>query len=197
VTHTVESEKAATTVTGEQLEENKFTIAGQVVKCKKANFAATIGLKQTEVTGIAPTYAECTYGANPATVTMKGCTYSINGLTDANGDALTKVVCTGTNHITIDIPAIHCEITVKEAAAVNGSQTATGGVKLTNAGATTTRDITLDLTATVKVSRDFKPEKEGEGEPAACSSAQGTGKLTGSVTTTGSVSGAHVGIFFV
>jgi hypothetical protein len=196
VTHTIVSEVATTTLTGAQVEENKFTVVGQVIKCKSATFTATLSMKeQTEVTGIAPTYSECTYGANPMTVTMRGCTYVVNGLTDANGDALTKVNCPAGVHITMDIPALNCEITLKETAASNGTQTLIGGVKLTNQGEGTTRDILLDLTATfAKISRDYTG---GGAEPAACSAATGSNlKLTGTITLTGQAGGVHTGIFF-
>ncbi len=190
--HVFHSEVEKTTITGAQVEKNKFTVAGQTVECATATFAASASEKTvTEVENVAPTYGTCNYGAETATVTMEGCTYTLSSTTDVNGDALTKVNCPAGKHITIDL-AKGCKITVKEAAASNGTQTATGGVHYTNQGAGTTRDVLIDLTATVKVSHDWT----GEGaEPLACKNIVGTGKLTGTVTVKGFNGAVQVGLW--
>ncbi len=190
--HVFHSEVEKTTITGTQVEKNKFTIAGQAVECATATFAASASEKTvSEIENVVPTYGTCTYGAELMTVTMEGCTYTLSSTTDANGDALTKINCPAGKHVTIDLSK-GCKITLKEAAAANGTQTATGGVHYTNEGAGTARTVLIDLTATFKVSHDWT----GEGaEPLSCKNIVGTGKLTGTVTVKGTSGGVQVGLW--
>ncbi len=190
--HVFHSETGAATVTGTQVEKNKFTIAGQAFECSTATLAASTSEKTvSEIENVAPTYGTCNYGAQSATITMEGCTYTLSSTTDLNGDALTKIICPAGKHIKIDLE-LGCTITVKEALAANGTQTATGGVHYTNQGAGTTRDVLVDLTATFKLSHDW----DGEGaEPLACKNIVGTGKLTGTITLKGTSGGVQVGLW--
>jgi hypothetical protein len=181
---------ATSIVTGAQKEKNKFTVAGQAVECVTANFKATIkGESVEEIEKVEPTYTTCNYGALGATVDMNECTYTLSGVTDVNASAEThatvKVICGVGKHINITL-SNGCDITVKEAAAANGTQTATNGVTYTNEEEETAegkkKDVLIKLTPTVKVSHDWTGAGE---EPLSCKNIIGTGKLTGTVTVTG------------
>jgi hypothetical protein len=187
------SELSETTLTGEQVTKNRFTLSGQAVECATAQFHAIMtGKEVSEVTGIVPTYESCTYAGGEAIVTMNGCTYTLTGATDANGDATAKIACPAGKHIEITSKAVACIITVKEKGSANGTQTAEEGVHYTNDGTGSTRGLLIDLTAKVKVTSDSDP-----GEGVTCSTlTNATGTLDGTITITGEEDVRdHVGVW--
>jgi hypothetical protein len=189
------SESAPTTLTGEQVEKNKITIAGQAVECTTAKSTATMSAATTsEITGISPTYAGCTYAGGPATITMNGCLWGFGGATDANGHLTTVIVCPTDKHIEITLHAIKCIVTLKAKGATDGNQVAEEGIKVTNDGSGTTRGLILDTTDKVKVTSDPDPD-----EGIVCATLtnatitfEGTDTLTGEQDPSGSHAGVWV-----
>jgi hypothetical protein len=184
--HTFHSESSPTKLTGVQVSKNKFAVAGQSVECSTATYQAfEPGKELLEVSIISPTYETCNYGANFAFVNMKGCYFSVSSITEWNavGEtyAVSWVKCAGGAAIGIEVPGIGCEIIVKETGAKNGTQTAASGVRYTNEGMGSQRDVNVSLAATVKVSHVFTKEPH----TIACTNIVGNGKLTGTVTVKG------------
>lgn len=127
-----------TAFTGEQIEgKNKFTIAGQSIECVTATFTGTqTGTEATELT-IIPTYANCTYGAKIAHLTMNGCSYEFTGATQASGHGTVHVKCPAGKAIELHITNLSgsetCTLTIAEQTPGQGYSAVTTGndVKLT------------------------------------------------------------------
>jgi hypothetical protein len=165
---------------------SKFTLAGQAVECTTVSINATVNaLEVTEVLTEVPTYAGCTYAGQAATVTMNGCKYRITGTTGTDGDARSHLTCEGTNKMVLTLNAIACEVFV-------ASQEAEGGFTITTVGTGTTRELTLHLTAKVKVS-----SKGDASEGVTCASlTNNSGTLEGTFAYTAerTESQIHVGV---
>jgi hypothetical protein len=197
------AEKYPVTLTGEQVTTpplNELVIGNGArrVSCTTANLHGTIAGPTTVIT-LTPTYNGCTStGGLPATVTMKGCDFTLSGntATASTGTLSANVVCTAPNEITVDIyatPAKHtaneraCEYHIKPQGPLNAGE-------YHNLGAGTTRDIE----ATLKVENIHTVNTVGT--KLLCGLAAGeTGfsSLIGSVTLKGEVDSTfeHIGIF--
>jgi hypothetical protein len=189
-THLFSSDAASgkTTITGRQTTANQFNINGALLKCPTVTYLTTVtGTNLAELENVVPTYAGCTYAGEPATVKMEGCTYTFSGVTNAIGDGITKTVCPKNQHIKIEVPNFHCEITLIDStlpAGTQGSQTALGGVGFAKGvdAITGKNDITMTLTAIFSVIPDTTTPPEFTLD---CKNATGTGKWSGAVTLTG------------
>jgi hypothetical protein len=192
------SEKESTLLTGEQIEKNRFTVAGQAVECKTVIFEGTMmGTSVSEVTTIVPNLSGCTYAGGEAIFTLNGCKLRFTGITDANGDAQVSVVdCNADKSIEFHLKTINCFLTVKPKGATDGNQVAEEGVRYTNDGSGTTRGVLAHGTIKLKVTSE--PES-GQPEGVTCASlTNSTGTLHGSVTVTGEETSApftHVGVW--
>jgi hypothetical protein len=192
VTDHFTSDVESTILTGAQKEKLKWTVAGQSIECEEANFKATIkGKLVEEIENIVPSFkvAGCAYGTLTSTVELNGCTYTFSGVTHENAakelHATAKINCPEGKHINWKL-SNGCDLTFKEAAAANGTQTGANGITYTNEEETIEgakkKDILVKLTVTFKVSHDWT----GEGaEPLICKNLVGSLKTTGTITFTG------------
>jgi hypothetical protein len=165
---------------------SKFTLAGQAVECTTANVTATITTSITveEVLTDEPTYNGCTYAGQGASVNPQGCKYRLTGTTKTDGDAKAHVVC-GANPIKLTLNAIACEVFV-------ASQEAEEGYTITTVGSGNTAELTLHVTAKVKVTSKGDP-----GEGVTCASlTNGNGTLEGTYIVKGEnpTTSAQIGI---
>jgi hypothetical protein len=194
-----EAEKSPIILTGEQVEKNKFTLAGQATECTTVTFKAMMtSTPVTEVKTVEPTLGGCTFGGGAAEIHLNGCKLNFNGITDASGDAQASVVdCNAGRHIEITLKAIKCILTVKGKGASDGNQIAEEGVHYTSDGTGTTKGMLVD--GTVKLKLTSAPEG-GQAEGVTCASLTNTtGTIHGTVTVTGEESSApfsHVGVSF-
>jgi hypothetical protein len=191
------SEKTATVLTGEQVQKNKFTLAGQTVECETVSFSGTMtGTVVAEVKTVEPKLGGCTSAGAEAIFRVNGCKLNFNGTTDANGDAQVSIVdCNSDKSIEFSLTGTKCVLTVKAKGATDGNQVAEEGVKYTNDGAGATRGLLAD--GTVKLPITSEPEA-GQSETLACATlTNSTGTLHGTVTVTGEEdpSGNHVGVW--
>jgi hypothetical protein len=166
VTDHFTSEVEKTVLTGEQVgtsEDNFYGIkkvSSLALTCKKVTFAGTVtGKSVTEIT-LVPTYFECTSNLGAATVTNDRCAFILTGTTDKfintsgveeGKDATVHLECdhneVGGKLGSIRIQTGGCEFTLAstqpKGTTVNQNLK---GVKYTNEGSGTTRDIKVDVT---------------------------------------------------
>jgi hypothetical protein len=153
------SETERTVLTGEQVgteAENVFgvkAVASLGVHCKKATYGGTsANVAAIEVT-LVPTYFECSSNFGSATITNDGCAIVIKGTTDKlintegkeeGKDATVDLECGESKSITISSGG--CKINFSS---VSGGKTVNQsllGLKYTNEGSGTTRDVKVDMT---------------------------------------------------
>lgn len=117
------SAKYAATLSGVQTADHVIhTKAGQV-KCKSAKFTGTLAA-QSKTVSVAPTYPTCALGAAVATVTMNGCTYTLEaGLETAPGKSFggMAIVCGGKEIVVTVVGG--CEIKIPAPAEALGFNT--------------------------------------------------------------------------
>jgi hypothetical protein len=183
------SEKAGvTTITGQQEGTNVMKVHGGEVKCTTITYSGsfTSGASSTTVT---PTYSGCVHAGLTSTVDMNGCIYKGNITGGGSTSGSFDIVCEGTNEITVTVPSVgtkKCIIHIPP-------QTDLTNVTGTNIGAGTTREGTADI----NINNIIYSQTAGTAESGNCATADNTtgGSYTGTVIFTGSVGGAHVGIF--
>jgi hypothetical protein len=127
----------------DKIEADTFTYSGTSVVCQRTTGTATVKEETTEITLTNIAYDECKFGTNPATIDMEGCDYLFTGETNAEGHAPVHVVCPEGKHIIITVPAVECNLTIKNAGATNGSMTPEGGLSYTTNGSDVTAKITV------------------------------------------------------
>jgi hypothetical protein len=179
---------AATTISGQQEGTNVMKVDGGEVKCTTVTYTGSFTSPASSAS-VTPTYSGCTFVGLTTTVDMNGCTYKGNLTAGASTSGTVDIVCTGTNEITITAPSVGTKKCILHIPAQTGLSTVTG----TNIGAGTTREGTADINITnIKYS-----QTAGTAETGNCATADNTtnGTYTGTATFTGSVGGAHVGIF--
>jgi hypothetical protein len=120
---------------------------------------------------------------------MNGCTYRGNIEAGTGTKATVDILCTGTNEITVTAPSVGTKKCIVHIPAQTGLTSGTG----TNIGSGSTREGTGDINITnIKYS-----QTSGTAETGNCATADNTtgGTYTGTAVFTGSVAGAHVGVF--
>jgi hypothetical protein len=192
------SEEAPTVLTGEQIQKNKFTLAGQAVECNTVTFQGMMTTTPvSEVTTVVPNLGGCSFGGTEAIFNANGCRLRFTGITDASGDAQVSIVdCNTDKSLEFDLKACKCILTAKEKGATDGNQVAEEGVRYTNDGTGTTRGVLADGTIKLRVTSEPEP---GQSENITCASlTNSTGTLDGTVTVTGEETSApfnHIGVW--
>lgn len=164
-----------------------FTYGLGSVTCTTTTFDTTVATKTTSSITVTPVYGGCEFLEEPAEVKVNSCDYTFTA--DTTGEHAPVTVTCGAKPIEVVVPTLgNCTLTV-------GSQTTTNGVRYTNGGSGTTRDVTVDVTAKVAVTRD----NPGNNFLCGLLSASGTGEYKGSTTLTGfadngGTEGARIGI---
>lgn len=188
---TFNSDGTPTFLTAEAKTSQTFVDGEKEVICEKVGVAATdkiVGTSVTEVT-VHPTYSGSPAEPNGAACTAKlsatesvkafveftTCDYKFTAATDANGHAVTHIVCTTPGdaiHIKVTALKLKCYTITEQTLGGGGSG---GGVHYDTTGTTPNRDI--DVTATnIKV----KAHREG-----ACGEGETTATYNGTVTVKG------------
>ena len=139
---TFHSDVEPTIITGSNAGEGShvFKASGAEIQCPIAEFKGTAAKKTENTIKLHPTYGGCIFLEENAAIDTTGCDYIFHGTTNAGGHLPVQISCTGTNVIKVTTGA--CTLSF-------GNQTATGGVKATNFGSFSSRDMTVDATATV------------------------------------------------
>jgi len=185
----ITSESAAvTTATGKQEGTDVFKTHGGQVNCTTVTYTGTFSSGASSAL-VAPTFSGCSYAGLAMTIDMNGCLYRINVTGGTSTEGSIDIVCTGSNEITVTAPSVGTKKCILHIPA----QTDLTKVKGTNIGAGATREITLDISITnIKYS-----QTAGTAETGNCATADSTtgGTYEGTAIVTGSISGAHVGIF--
>ncbi|HVD40164.1 MAG TPA: hypothetical protein VNC16_04060 [Solirubrobacterales bacterium] len=86
----------SSTLTGTQTSEHVFSTKGGQFKCKSASFSAVLIAESPTLPLATPGYANCTRGVEAVTVTINGCTYTLQaGLSTGAGKSSggMKIVC--------------------------------------------------------------------------------------------------------
>jgi hypothetical protein len=188
-TDAIVTQTANYTLTGEQEgTPNKFTLAGQAVECTTAKVTAHVAnTTVTEVTTTAPTYENCTYAGQAATVKMNECGYLLTGTTKTDEDAKADVDCPVGKKIELTLNAIACNVFISN----TNNQPVEEGYTITTVGSGSTAELTLHITAKAKVTSVGDP-----GEGVTCASlTNGTGTLEGTfIVKAENSSGAQIGV---
>jgi hypothetical protein len=195
----ITSEKAGvTTLTGKQEGTDVFKVHGGQVNCTTVNYSGSFTTGASNVL-VAPTYSGCTFAGLASTIDMNGCQYRVNiNAAAGNTTGTVDIVCSAGQEITVTAPSVGTKKCIIHVPGVAGpepppkNQGLTGGTG-TNVGSGTTRELTLDINITNIV----YSQTAGTAETGNCATADNTtgGTYTGTAIVTGSVSGAHVGIF--
>jgi len=179
---------AATTLTGKQGGTDVIKVDGGELKCATVTYLGSFSSGASAVT-LTPTYSNCTFAGVTSTVDMNTCAYRVNVNAGLGTGGVVDIQCTNTNEITITSPSTGTKKCIIHIPGQNGLANVTG----TNIGSGTTKELTLDINITnIKYS-----QTTGTAETGNCATADSTtnGTWEGDATFTGSVSGAHVGIF--
>ena len=144
------SEVATTFLQGNQVTTNVFATPAGNVKCKKAEFLGQQSTATATSLTIEPLYTECTAFGQNAEVTMNGCDYTFKPLSAASSTV--EINCPTGKHITIDVPAGKCEVTVFPTLPTKDTVDTVAG------GSGATRDLTVESTV-----EGIEIEPEGTG----------------------------------
>jgi len=185
----ITSESAGvTTITGKMEGTDIFKVHGGEVKCNSVSYTGTFSSGASSVL-LTPTYSGCTFAGLASAVDMNGCQYRANVTGGASTAGSVDIVCTGSNEITVTAPSVGTKKCIVHIPAQTDLTAGAG----TNIGAGATREGTGDINITnIKYS-----QTAGTAETGNCATADNTtgGTYTGTATFTGSVGGAHVGVF--
>jgi hypothetical protein len=144
-------ENASVILTGNQIEHpggNKFNTSNGEITCQNAGvtFSGTATTDPKSPTTIYeatvhPTYKECTAkGLGEATVTAKGCDFTITDRTNPGGHNIVHLICNTGKSIEVHIPSIDCVLKM-------GQQTPEEGVVFTNTEENIPDDVHVTVTA--------------------------------------------------
>lgn len=129
--HEFTSSSATTYLSGtsESGTTDKFTVSAifgtLTIECHGSFTGTQSGTVADEVT-VTPSYSNCLFNGEAASVDVNGCDYNFDSDTDANGHAAAKVACPGTGTTeTIAVTNNTCDMYF-------GTQTPTEGVTYTN-----------------------------------------------------------------
>jgi len=166
-----------------------FKVHGGEVKCSVVSYSGSFS-SGGSTASVTPTYEKCSFAGLSATIDMNTCSYKVNINGGSSTEGTVDVVCTKAgDEITVTAPSVGTKKCIVHVPAQTGLTSGTG----TNIGSGTTREITLDINITnIKYS-----QTAGTAETGNCATADNTtlGTYTGTAIVTGSVGGAHVGIF--
>jgi hypothetical protein len=126
--HEFKSDGQRSVITGKNVGAHTFQIgAAGIVSCANAKFEGTVdaGAGKTEVDEITikPTYTNCTFGGQVASVFFNDCAYVYDSDTSADpegGESATVKIECAANH-SIEIHTVNCTITIKEQTVPNGT----------------------------------------------------------------------------
>jgi len=179
---------SVTTVSGLEEGADVWKFHAGELKCTTVSYAGSFSSGASSVL-VTPAYSGCTTAGLAAAIDMNGCQYRVNMTSGTSTEGSIDIVCIGSNEITVTAPPIGTKKCIKHIPAQTDLTALTG----TNVGSGTTREITLDINITnMKYS-----QTAGTAETGNCTTADNTtgGIWTGKAIFTGSVTGAHVGIF--
>jgi hypothetical protein len=185
----ITSESAAvTTVTGSQEGTDVLKVHGGEIRCFTVTYTGSFSSGASSVL-VTPTYSNCSFGSLVSTFDMNGCQYRVNFTGGTSTEGSIDIVCPIGSEITVTTPSIGTKKCILHIPPQTDLTKVTG----TNIGSGTTRELTLDINITnIKYS-----QTAGTAETGNCATADNTtgGTYTGKAVVTGSVGGAHVGIF--
>ena len=133
-----EGEPVIGTGTGES--PHVFKIGSNEVTCKHAQFSSTTSGSTASSLTMHPEYTECTWLEEPAAIDADGCNLIFSAGTNGNGHLPIQLSCTSGKAVTVTSSA--CILSF-------GSQNAEGGARATNFGSGSTRNVTIEATATM------------------------------------------------
>jgi hypothetical protein len=135
-----DSEIELTTISGAQTETHESATDVGTIKCTATSFSGTqlggtkeAGVHATETLTVHPTSSGCTLAGVAVTITTTGCNYKVAEAVSKQA-AATLVCEAGKEIVAKDKLGLGCEVKF-------GSQTASGQITFTNAGAAKTRDV--------------------------------------------------------
>ncbi len=164
---------------GKEEEEEEEVEAG-ILKCKGSTYTGIQGVANSSELQLNRSYGTCTINGFKVTINSNGCeqVYKITGEEGGIATGTLDLTCSGANEITETwelAGVVKCTVHIPP-------QKGLGPVKFTNLGATTTREVTIDINVTNLKYSDTAGTGAG-----ACATAdnKANGKYTGKVLLTG------------
>lgn len=128
-------------------EANQVIKAGSAeVVCTGASYIGTSSFKTETFLKLHPQFTGCTFLGEPASIDASGCEYNVVSTTAESGTGDLPVVLECFTLSPLKVTTSGCTLAF-------GSQSTTGGLKATNLGSGSSRDITVDFTMTATFSK--------------------------------------------
>jgi hypothetical protein len=102
-----------TTLSAVQVTKHVFKTTGGSISCKTASFGGVQEGQTSTTATLHPVYNECTAFGRAATVDVgSSCNYVFH-LTGTSTEPTTDLTCAGTEDITVTVPSLPCNVTIK------------------------------------------------------------------------------------